>query len=253
MRIIVIIFALFCLFAGVMSIVGCSGPVEQRRLLFDDAIDQVEQTRDAAKLELERRIADVKTVFDRQAAQLEAHIADLEAQLAAKPEAAPTIEPKIEAAKAIGAKIDATYNATTGKLEDITAEIFRVADQKIAALKAEREAITSEDPGEQIKGVGRVIGATLPGQAGLIISLVATTVGGILSSVYQAQQKNKIKSAAIEAVGTMSVGLASGAVKMDYIGKHKLQAAQSSAAKAFVDEANREYGDVLKMVIGTED
>lgn len=248
MRFILIIFALFAMFVGVMSIVGCSGTSEERRLQFDVAIDQTEKTRDAARAELDRRIADVKLVFDRQSAALEAHIADLEAQLAAKPDGAAEIQPKIEAAKVIDAKINATYNEVTGKFEKISAEIFRAADEKIAALKAERDAITSEDPGEQIQGVGRVIGGAVPGQAGLIISLLATTIGGIVSSVYQAQQKRQIRSAAIEAVGTMSVGLKSGAVKMDEAGKQKLLASQSTAAKAFVDAANKEYSDVLKMV-----
>jgi len=230
------------------TVAGCMGTGAERRAQFDVAIGQAEATKIAAQLEINRRIADVKQVFDQQSAALESHVANLEAQLAARPDAAAEILPQIEQAKSIDVKIDATYNAITAKFEKISAEIFRTADEKIAALKAERESITSDDPGEQIKGVGNVIGSALPGQAGLIFSLLATSIGGIVSTIYQAKQKQNVRAAAVEAIGTMSTAIASGDVKLDDSARQRLQAAQSTAAKDMVDVAEREYSDVLKLI-----
>lgn len=268
---------------AVLMPVGCAGTAEEKRAQFDATISAVEKQKAAAKAEIDQRIADVKAAFDQQASALKTHItellaqaAELRATIAAKEAEAQAsagdaerakrlaeevarlreedaqAQKRREAAEKLYAKIETTYNDTAGKFEKITAEIFRHADEKIASLKGERDRLTSEDPGQQIAGGGKVIGDAVGGQAGLLINLGAMVVGGIVSGIYQGRKTAAVKSAAIEAIGTMSQAINSDIMPMSDNAAAVLKAAQSKAARDLVDEADEAYSDTLKIALAAK-
>lgn len=230
--------------AALCTIPGCAADQAGRQQQFDDAIRQAEAVKLATKIEIDKRIADVKTVFDQQKAVLEKHIADLEAQLAAKPEAAAQITPKIEAAKTMEAKIEATYNAATGKFEKITADIFREADAKIAALKAQRERLTSTDIGDQIQGAGNVWGAVVPGLPGIAGALILGAIGGIIK---ESKKTKAVAAAGQEAVGTMSQAIEANLLPWSDEAEKFLKDIQSTAAKEFVKTADTKHASAITL------
>ncbi len=240
--------ALVLVLAGLVTAPGCSADRAENTRQFDEAVQIVDNRRAEIEQALNQQRDKLLAAFQQQRESLQREIAELKAQLTAKPDAAPQIQPKIDAAETIAAKIDATWNATTKKLEDVQVQIFQKFDEVRATMTAQREKITSGDPGQQVQAGAQIISQHVPGQAGIYIGLIGTAIGGLLSAFHQARQKNSTKAAAVEAIGTMSTAIASGLVPLSEPAAAALRDAQSQKARDLVDEADRFYRDAMKLV-----